>query len=980
MAVSSLQPPPALLTAVRRVGTDVHGAARALLRGGDLADFHEAMADQIALLHSSAAVAANANDIELDPEAQAILDGELGQQLAYLDRFVHQIASGEQDLDDSLLSRAAMYVQAARKTFTEIARGKQADAGYQWERRVLEEGADHCDECIEAAEMGWQPIGTLPPLGDATCLTNCKCSFEYATAAPEEAPAAPEEEEEEVEFGGPGSGRYPKGSHLSRDEVIAHIEQTNPPEHVRAGKMDMKEWSDRFLSNEPDGYVATDVHPKSLNMPVNPGIESNVEAYSQRPAVEAPAIVVDSNDKLQARYGGGKLERAYGLQSHTVIDGKHRLAAALRRGDTSIHAIVPVRKLPEIFNRSHQAELIEFAHQYAAQKGIKVTSVGEGAYGTINVRVQRPDGRTGEWSSRDIERIGEKSGHLFQYQSPGDAGFGGPGSGRYPKGSHLEKSREDFHDLADLQRDRPEHAMLKVQRVMGGGIINGLVEHVGDLIHRMSEKPTFSSAGYEFVKDKVDKTLDWLTNPYGARREFEGNIEGAANYFKRPVEDFRHELYAAMDKYAAEHRALPAFNRAQKIAQAAAVAIGERRFGDAIKYLKILKAHLGSRDQWKQFAHHGLKEDTASFGGPGSGRYPKGSGWKRPKIGRPSQTIYDKWSLKDLIDRRTQLERDMNQLAQTGWEPIPGYAGRGTKEYPGLTAQIARSNYKTLALQHAQVESAFYYVRDKSSRGDAAFGGPGSGRYPKGSGQPRERLGERKTQMVKLAGKKEREPGREFSEERAGHGPNEPVNPASASFKRIMGLAEGAPRMSDISERQIAYYTKVVNECLSDMSQGAVDRLSESLSGMRFYGDLNRITADFISRGRSVPLGSYIAGFYGPATSTIYLDGGKNARGQVVTTDIKGTYIHEMTHAIDGPKFEISNSLEWQNAWQNEIKSKGTISAYASDSPLEGFAEFGRASASSSPLLFLTSRETRERYFEKNFPECTAVWKKWRIW
>src|SRR3954463_3890963 len=88
----------------------------------------------------------------------------------------------------------------------------------------------------------------------------------------------------------------------------------------------------------------------------------------------------------------------------------------------------------------------------------------------------------------------------------------------------LEATDQDFFALASAQRNLPEKAMLQFQHAMGGGIMSSATEHIGDLTHRMSEKNTFRSAGYEYVKEKVVKCLRWLTNPYGFEREFEENI------------------------------------------------------------------------------------------------------------------------------------------------------------------------------------------------------------------------------------------------------------------------------------------------------------------------------------------------------------------------------------------------------------------------------------------------------------------------
>jgi hypothetical protein len=41
--------------------------------------------------------------------------------------------------------------------------------------------AEHCDDCVAYAAMGWQPFGTFPTpgAGDTRCMTNCKCHIIY---------------------------------------------------------------------------------------------------------------------------------------------------------------------------------------------------------------------------------------------------------------------------------------------------------------------------------------------------------------------------------------------------------------------------------------------------------------------------------------------------------------------------------------------------------------------------------------------------------------------------------------------------------------------------------------------------------------------------------------------------------------------------------------------------------------------------------
>jgi hypothetical protein len=170
----------------------------------------------------------------------------------------------------------------------------------------------------------------------------------------------------------------------------------------------------------------------------------------------------------------------------------------------------------------------------------------------------------------------------------------------------LEATKEDFFALAELQRDKPEKAMLKVQFAMGGGIMNPTVENIGDIIHRMSERPTFGSAGYEFVKDKVRRSLDRLTQGYGFGKEFSGNIANNAREMGIPHEEYRSKVFQALEKFAEEHEKLPTYNKAQQLAKMAAVSLGRLQFSTTEKALEELWSHLGSVGEWVKFAHEGI--------------------------------------------------------------------------------------------------------------------------------------------------------------------------------------------------------------------------------------------------------------------------------------------------------------------------------------------------------------------------------------
>ena len=86
-----------------------------------------------------------------------------------------------------------------------------------------------------------------------------------------------------------------------------------------------------------------------------------------------------------------------------------------------------------------------------------------------------------------------------------------------------------FEELGDQQRGEPERAMLRVQFAMGGGVLNPVVEHVGDITHRMSHMVKY---GTVLGREKIIKTYDWLATRYGFEREFEENLRNNARYVR----------------------------------------------------------------------------------------------------------------------------------------------------------------------------------------------------------------------------------------------------------------------------------------------------------------------------------------------------------------------------------------------------------------------------------------------------------------
>lgn len=106
------------------------------------------------------------------------------KQYRWLDKFARELASGKQPMNRTAITRARMYGQAGRGLYQEMRRRGEKKRGKTEEMRVLGPNENHCestetiDGCIELAGR-WAPIGTLPPIGESPCYTNCKCQFRF---------------------------------------------------------------------------------------------------------------------------------------------------------------------------------------------------------------------------------------------------------------------------------------------------------------------------------------------------------------------------------------------------------------------------------------------------------------------------------------------------------------------------------------------------------------------------------------------------------------------------------------------------------------------------------------------------------------------------------------------------------------------------------------------------------------------------------
>jgi hypothetical protein len=165
-----------------------------------------------------------------------------------------------------------------------------------------------------------------------------------------------------------------------------------------------------------------------------------------------------------------------------------------------------------------------------------------------------------------------------------------------PKGRSTQLSPEAlkaFKTVSSTQRGAPEIAMLNVQGSRVAPELDNVVEHIGDLTHVLTNEAERGSFRRARVRSKIEGKVQILEDP-NLEAFIERNHERLARYNRETkgvsesVDTIRERYHQLMKQYADEHRKIPVFNRPQKLARDAAVAVGERQFKKAAELLRAL--------------------------------------------------------------------------------------------------------------------------------------------------------------------------------------------------------------------------------------------------------------------------------------------------------------------------------------------------------------------------------------------------------
>jgi hypothetical protein len=143
-----------------------------------LAEWQTQMMREIKNVHLWGAAASRGGWAQMTPADYGRAGQRIREQYAFLRARAEAIATGAQALDGSLNARAAMYAHAGRATY-HATETREMELRGMTEQRSERDAADSCEDCIEAEALGWQPIGTITPIGERICRAHCRCLFVF---------------------------------------------------------------------------------------------------------------------------------------------------------------------------------------------------------------------------------------------------------------------------------------------------------------------------------------------------------------------------------------------------------------------------------------------------------------------------------------------------------------------------------------------------------------------------------------------------------------------------------------------------------------------------------------------------------------------------------------------------------------------------------------------------------------------------------
>lgn len=157
------------------------------------------------------------------------------------------------------------------------------------------------------------------------------------------------------------------------------------------------------------------------------------------------------------------------------------------------------------------------------------------------------------------------------------------------------KERAEFYGktIGQAQRGDPEEAMVKVQKALGGGVLGGAIEPMGDILNRMYFYAGRYPGNMGVTREKIDRVLSYLKHPYGFAKEHKENVISNARFSKVPVKEYENNLNKALKEYGKAHSNLPAnYNEVQELIKEANEEFAEQNWKKVIENLETVKGYM----------------------------------------------------------------------------------------------------------------------------------------------------------------------------------------------------------------------------------------------------------------------------------------------------------------------------------------------------------------------------------------------------
>jgi len=205
------------------------------------------------------------------------------------------------------------------------------------------------------------------------------------------------------------------------------------------------------------------------------------------------------------------------------------------------------------------------------------------------------------------------------------------------------------------------------------------------------------------------------------------------------------------------------------------------------------------------------------------------------------------------------------------------------------------------------------------------------------------------------------------------------LHEVSRSFRAVIG------RAANLSDDQKKSYAEAMDTVLSSMPEAALKKVRGNVQKVSLYGSTDELTANMAKKHTKIQevasRGGRVNGAFNTREGRLHLDGLTKHKGDVgaiggAKQGIRGTYAHELGHAVDwgGNGWEHSGSKAWTAAFEREIGTtpdKARLSKYATTSAHEGFAEFFR---------LVHGTDVDRKVIEKRFPMASQYLKDNQLW